>query len=204
MRITEITPLDKRKSKVLTDEGFALAFYKGELQKYQIETGAEISPERWSELLEGVFCPRAREKALYLLQSRDRTEREIRRKLAEGYYPEEAIERTVEFLKEYGYINDPEYGRRYVELYGGRRSRTRILSDLIRKGLTREQAEEILDAGDVAEERQIEAFLRRRHFDAKETPAGERRKLFAALLRKGYSPDAVRHVMGGESVWEDG
>ena len=45
MRIISVTPLDKRRSKVLTDEDFAFALYRGELRAYNIEEGSQLSLE---------------------------------------------------------------------------------------------------------------------------------------------------------------
>lgn len=47
-----------------------------------------------------------RECALALLEFRDRTERELRRKLKEREYSTEEIDETVLFLKEYRYLDD--------------------------------------------------------------------------------------------------
>ena len=39
MTVTEIIPLDKRRSKVILDEDFALALYNGEIKRYHMEAG---------------------------------------------------------------------------------------------------------------------------------------------------------------------
>ena len=196
MLVTDIVPLDKRKCKVCTDAGFAFALYKGEARRYKIESGKKLAEDEYRRILETVLCPRARERAVYLLQSHDRTEHEIRRKLQDGYYPEEAVDRAVSFLKEYGYIDDLEYGRRYIGIYGQRRSRRRIQEDLLRKGLGREQIGELLGDERIPEQEQIRAFLEKRGYSAENCDAAQRRKLTAALLRRGYSYGNISHMMG--------
>ena len=104
MRIISVTPLDKRRSKVLTDEDFAFALYRGELRAYNIEEGSQLSSEAYREILEKILFKRAKERTLYLLRSRDRTELEIRRKLKDGHYPQEAIDYAVDFLKRYRWM----------------------------------------------------------------------------------------------------
>lgn len=54
----------------------------------------------------------ARDCALSLLEYRDRTEAEMRRKLKEREYAPEAVEETIYFLKEYHYLDDQEYARK--------------------------------------------------------------------------------------------
>ena len=199
MQVIEIVPLDKRRCKVRTDAGFAFALYKGELRGYRLETGGELSEETYREILHTVLCGRARERALYLLKSRDRTEQEIRRKLRDGFYPDEAVEAAITFLKEYGYVNDEKYGRRYVEMYGRSRSARRIQEDLTRRGLDRELIETVLGEGSVSETEQIRAFLAGKGYDAERSGPEQRRKLWAALLRRGYSWEAVGRAMSQTS-----
>ena len=203
MQVTEIVPLDKRRCRVCTDAGFAFALYKGELRRYGIEAGGELTKERYREILETVLCARARERALFLLRSHDRTEQEIRRKLRDGLYPEEAVESAVAFLQEYGYVNDGEYGRRYVELYGKSRSRRRIREELSRKGIGREQIETLLGEGEILEQEQILAFLRKKGYDPQNCTPQTRNRLAAALLRRGYSYDSVSHALNTGGITEE-
>lgn len=139
-----------------------------------------------------------RECALSLLEYRDRTEQELSRKLAErGYEPEE-IQKALTFLKEYHYIDDAEYTRRYIRAASSKKSIRKIRQDLMQKGVDRE----ILNAGfeetEVDEEALILSLLRKKGYQP-----GERmeedvyRKMMASLSRKGFSFDAIRRAMNG-------
>ena len=99
-KVTAVVPLDKRRSKVFVDEEAVFVLYKGELRRYHIEEGEELSEEQHGRILEEVLMKRGKERALYLLKDRDRTEAEIRKKLKEGFYPQQVIDRTMDFLKE--------------------------------------------------------------------------------------------------------
>ena len=159
MRIISVTPLDKRRSKVLTDEDFAFALYRGELRAYNIEEGSQLSLEVYQEILEKILFKRAKERTLYLLRSRDRTELEIRRKLKDGYYPQEAIDYAVDFLKRYRFVDDENYGRNYISTYGDKKSRKQLEFELQNKGLDREEIDRLLEECQVSEEQQIAKFL---------------------------------------------
>ncbi len=204
MQITEIVPLDKRRCKVRTDAGFAFALYKGEIRRYRLEAGEELSESGYREILKTVLCPRAKERALYLLQSHDRTEQEIRRKLREAFYPAEAADAAVAFLKEYGYLDDLAYGRRYLEIYGTRRSRRRIQEDLLRRGLDAGQVAELFADSEISEQAQIHAFLEKKGYDAASVTPGQKRKLQDALLRRGYSFGAVCEALSRNADPEEG
>ena len=117
MTVTEITPLDKRRSKVILDEDFALALYNGEIKRYHIETGEELPEETYREIMEEILLKRAVERVCYLLKSSDKTEQELRKKLKDGYYPGEAIDYAIEFLKKHRYINDEEQYKQVAALF---------------------------------------------------------------------------------------
>ena len=144
MEITAVEPLDKRRSKIFLEEKIAFVLYRGELRTYQIEEGGELSEENYKQIVEEVLIKRAKERALYLLKDRDRTEKEIKKKLTEGYYPEDVIDRTIAFLKEYHFLDDLDYGRRYILTYKEKRSKKRIQFDLCQKGLEPEQISMLL------------------------------------------------------------
>lgn len=220
MQVLSVTPLDKRRSKVLVDEGFAFVLYNGELRKYQIEQDRELPDRVYREILEEILKKRARERALYLLKASDKTEAEIRRKLREGFYPQEAIDSTLSFLQEYHLVDDLDYARRYIRTYSSSRSRKRIRFELMQKGLDKQQIGQLLEEEEVSEDSQIEAFLRRKGYKglvSREADEGdedafctgccernqkERGRLIMALSRKGFSYEAICRVMGQDEIWE--
>ncbi len=196
MEITAVEPLDKRRSKIFLEEKIAFVLYRGELRTYQIEEGGELSEENYKQIVEKVLIKRAKERALYLLKDRDRTEKEIKKKLTEGYYPEDVIDRTIAFLKEYHFLDDLDYGRRYILTYKEKRSKKRIQFDLCQKGLEPEQISMLLTEEEILEDGQIEAFLRKKGYRQEEAAPKEKGRLAAALARKGFSFEAIYRVMG--------
>lgn len=195
MTVDKIEPLDKRRSKVFIDEDFAFVLYKGELKKYQIEEGAELAEDRYEEIMKQVIGKRTRERALYLLKSTGKTEAELRRKLLSAFYPAEAIDAAVKFLKEYHYLDDTEYARNYIEAYGRRKSRTDLMGTLLRKGVEKSLILELLTEQPPDEEAIIRRLLEKRRYGVDASQA-EKQKTVAALMRKGFSYDQIRRVMG--------
>ena len=195
MQIISVTPLDKRRSKVLTDEDFAFVLYRGEVKRYGIEEGKELTAADYDRILREVLFKRARERSLYLLKARDRTEQEIRRKLREGFYPEAAIDYAVEFLKEYRFVDDENYGRNYIRVYGSRKSRKQIEFELRDKGLDREDIGRLLEEQPVDEREQILKHLRKKGYEKGVTPPKERARIAASLARKGFSFDEIYGAM---------
>ena len=69
---------------------------------YHISEGAELSEEQYKKILEETILRRAKMRCLNLLKTMDRTEIQLRQKLKQGEYPEEIIERAIEYVKGYG------------------------------------------------------------------------------------------------------
>ena len=199
MEILSVTPLDKRRSKILTDEEFVFVLYNGEIKTYKIEEGKELSKEIYQEIFEKILFKRAKERTLYLLKSQDRTELEIRKKLKEGFYPQEAIEYAIAFLKEYKFIDDENYGRSYIRTYGNKKSKRQLEFELTRKGLDKEKISQLLEEGQVSESTQILRYLQKKGYQKGITLPKERAKLAASLIRKGFSYDAVYEAMEEET-----
>ncbi|WP_394523187.1 regulatory protein RecX [Lacrimispora sp. JR3] len=201
MLVTEILPVDKRRSKVIFDEDFTLVLYRGDLKRFKIEEGQLFSEESYQELLHEVLFKRARERVLFLLKASDKTEQELIRKLKDGAYPKEAIDYAIGFLKEHRFINDEDYGRRYVEYNSRRKSEKQIRYELQRKGLDKEVIRDILEEQPVDEEAQIKAYIRKKCPSLEEMDRKERSKVIAALARKGFSYEAVSRILGG--IYDD-
>jgi len=79
---------------------------------------------------------KATERALTFLEKRDRTEAEVRERLAKSGFSEDAVNEAVLKLKELGFIDDADYAARYLEaLVAKGRGRLRISTEMRRKGL---------------------------------------------------------------------
>lgn len=204
MTVESVTPVGTRKCKVLFDEGFALVLYRGEVKRYGIEEKKDLPLETYEEIVENVLFKRAKERVVHLLKSMDRTEAELRRKLAEGGYPKAAQDYALEYVKKMGYVDDEAYARRYAECFSDRKSSRQIACNLQRKGVEREIVAAVMEETEVDEDRQIEKLLEKRGYfkkredgwDSPEAAAKEYQKAAAFLARKGFSWDAICRVMG--------
>ena len=117
MRVTAVTPVDKRKCKVfLEEEDFALPLYRGEAERFHIQEGSELPETVYLRIVEEILVPRAKERALYLLQAQGRTGAQMETKLLGDGYPKEVINRVMEFLKEYRLIDDRVYTENFIRM----------------------------------------------------------------------------------------
>lgn len=196
MIVTSITPLDKRRFKIVFDDDQTVVLYQGEMKRYEVVEGEGFPEERYREIVETILCKRARERALYVLKSSDKTEQELRRKLIDGYYPDEVIRYALDFVKKYHFIDDKAYAQRFLEAYSAKRSKRQICYDLQQKGIAKEIITQLLEEQVVDEETAIRNFIRKRGISPENCVGDQRRKLMASLGRKGFSYEIISGVMG--------
>lgn len=197
MRIERVESLDKRKSKVFTDEDFAFLLYNGELEKYGICEGAVLEERAVREILD-LLGRRARERALNLLKVQDRTEGEMRRRLSQDSYPETIVQETIAFLQEYHFVDDARYVANYLQVHGKRKSQAELKLYLQRKGVSREMIREQLEEAEHDSGEAIRALLEKKHYRAGETAPEKEKKIIAYLMRRGFSWEDVRREMKGQ------
>lgn len=197
MRIERVESLDKRKSKVFTDEDFAFLLYNGELEKYGICEGAVLEAGAAREILE-LLGRRARERALNLLKVQDRTEGEMSRRLSQDGYPEAIVQETIAFLQEYHFVDDARYAANYLQMHGKRKSQAELKLYLQRKGVPREIIREQLEGTEHDSGEAIRALLEKKHYRAGETEPEQEKKIIAYLMRRGFSWEDVRREMKGQ------
>lgn len=200
MLVTKITPVDKKRFNVFIDNKLAFVLYKGELRQYRVSEDEEISEPSYNSIMDEVLPKRAFNRCSHLLEKRDYTSHELRKKLLEGKYPDTVIDRTIAKLTDYGFINDLSYATRYIECYISRKSVNAIKQSLYVKGIksdifdaayNKTKAEGIVQN----EEELIKKLLVKRHFYDKDVDAKEYAKQYNYLASKGFSGSAIRKVL---------
>ena len=207
--ITEITSFDNKRNKVTLDYGeVTFLLYKGECRRLGINVqdidkdntdskqSLELSEEVYRSIMDEILLPRAKKRVLYYLKSADKTREQIRRKLKEGYYPDEIIEETFRFLDRYGFADDDRYAEQYTEELRGNKSRKEIALKLKERGISREKAADII-AGlcDEDEYNACAKALKKKYMHGIGGSREDRQKAYAYLARRGFSYDAIEHAM---------
>ena len=207
--ITEITSFDNKRNKVTLDYGeVTFLLYKGECRRLGINVqdidkdntdskqSLELSEEAYRSIMDEILLPRAKKRVLYYLKSADKTREQIRRKLKEGYYPDEIIEETFRFLDRYGFADDDRYAEQYTEELRGNKSRKEIALKLKERGISREKAADII-AGlcDEDEYNACAKALKKKYMHGIGGSREDRQKAYAYLARRGFSYDAIEHAM---------
>lgn len=200
MIVTDITELSKSKYKIFIDDEFAFVLYKGELRQYRIKKDEQIDKKTYDEIITKVIKKRAKLRAMHLLEKRPYSERDMRNKLKENLYDDESIDEAIDYLKSFGYIDDHAYASQYIDTYTQSRSARRIEQDLLKKGISKDVIEEVLnikrDEGELGdEESMIRSLLIKRGFDPLNADSKTIAKNVRFLYQKGFSPETISRVM---------
>lgn len=200
MTVTDIVPLDNKRSKVYVDGEFSFILYRGEIRNYRLRTGEEISSPVFDEINNSLIPKRAKKRAMNLLQKRDYTEYKLREKLKEGFYTDEIIDDTIGYLKSYRYLDDERYAEDYIRYHMELRSRNRIRQDLMQKGISSEIISRLLEEAYMEEENDPELLLcvnllQKKHYDPHTVTYEEKQKMMAFLYRKGFSNDIITKAL---------
>lgn len=199
MMITEILPVTKQKYRVVTDEQLAFILYKGELPHYHLQAGRELTEQEFRTIQEEVLIKRAKLRAMHLLTARDYTELQLRNKLEQGEYTQEAVETAIEYVRSWHYLDDQRYMEQYLTGFSGNKSRRQREQELQQKGISKEmiaafrQKQE--DIGEKQDETEmILGLLRKRCRDPRSADEKEKRRHYAYLMRKGFDSGDIRRA----------
>lgn len=200
MTITEITAINKARFRITLDEGKHFVLYKGELRRFQMEQGGELSEENYESIFQEILPKRAKLRCMNLLKTKDYTRRQLADKLKQGEYPAEIIEDAIAYVESYGYVDDERYVRSYIEYHMQARSRKRIENDLQQKGISRELISKVFDelskdGLEMDETSMIQKFLLKKNFHAGTATDKERQKMYGFLYRKGFRADAISRAL---------
>lgn len=162
-------------------------------------SGDEIDDGDLAAFKEAAGSRLAFNSAMFSLDMRDHSEKEIRQKLMRKF-DERSVDSAVEKLIGLGLIND----RRYAELltrelferkkYG----KNRVRSELFRRGIASDIVSEVIESyeeeNDSDNVEKIVDIIRKKYYN-KLVDEKSRQKVVAALVRLGYSFSDIRQAM---------
>ncbi len=194
--IDRIETLSGGRCLVCLESGCSFPLYKKELKEFGICEGGAFAPELETRILGELLPRRAKLCAMNYLQRMDRTEQQLRAKLAELSYPEDIAEQAVAYVKSFHYIDDVRYAVNYIECRKSGKSLRRLEQELYQRGVSPGDFQEALQQTDTPdEERQIRDLLVKKHYSAGQADRSETERTIRFLLRRGYPLPAIRKAM---------
>lgn len=133
-------------------------------------------------------------RATLILSYRANTESELRKKLLKSF-DEDVIDRIILKLKDQGFLNDFDFTKRYIE--SSKKGKKLVRLELLRKGIDKEQVEKALKT--VSDEHELANASRAAKKVLKkyknESQIKQKKKLYEALTRKGFSYNIYKQVI---------
>lgn len=188
---------------VTLDCGMSFPLYRKELDIYHIEEGGLLAESDYEAIMSELLPKRAKLCAMHQLEKRDKTEYQLRQKMAELFYPKQMIDEAITYVKHYHYVDDLRYAVSYISYRREQKSIRQLEQELYQKGISKEliqEAFEQIDAPD--EEQQIRNWLQKKHYDPAAADHKETNRIYGFLLRKGYPSAAVQKVMRTSDLYE--
>ncbi len=197
--VRSIEQISGKKQRLFLDNGEVWVLYRGEIHTLHLAEGAELSDGQYQKIRTEILGKRAKKRAIHLLERMDRTEEQLRRKLAESEYPPDLIEDAIDYVKGYHYVDDARYADCYVRFHGETKSRGKLLTELKSRGIDRDLAEQVLAAAEDSrdEPAMIRKLLEKRRYDPQEASPQEKRRMYGYLMRRGFRCEDVCRAIEG-------
>lgn len=195
-KITAITAQEKRKERanLFVDGEFFAGVSLETVLKLRLKAGDEVDAERLSEILTETERSDALQKAGDYALKNLKTKRQVKDYLLKKGYSEETVWYCVDKLKEYGYIDDKEYSKRFIESTSKTQGKRLIEYKLMMKGVRKEDiasAYETAETDDNANARALcEKYMR-----SKEKTKENVLKAYKYLIGKGFSYEQADYAI---------
>ena len=203
MKIIEISRRRRSLYRLDLESGDSIEVDVRTFDESRFAVGQEITEEQLNTLLATSRYNRARERALYLLGLRDYACKELEEKLYSEADPVTAAA-VVERLREVGLLDDERYAARLARSLSEVKHypRRRIEQELRRRGLSPVLAQTAVSDLEGEDFEQALEILRRKYYNKLNDP-DSRRRVTAALARRGFSYGAIRRAMDEMEIPDD-
>ena len=143
--------------------------------------------------------------ALRLIALKDYTSKMLEDKLRLRNLPEDTAKEVIKELENKGYIDNRDYGRRFIEDSTKLKNKGRkyIEFELIKRGFSREEAEMLIDECYSSPiEEAFEKILKKYNKKYEELDIKEKNSVKNKLLRQGYVYEEISELTGKKDTFE--
>lgn len=195
MKIVEIKKDKKHTVKVYFDNGKSFNFDTDYWSGTGLREDDVINDEDLKRHLNESDYIRAKNRGLWFLDRADYSEKTLYEKIVAGGISGTAAARAVARLKELGLLDDARFATRLAErMSESNISKREAYAKLYQKGIPTDVIKTALQETSFDELNQIEAIIDKKYKN-KMSNINDVQKVYAALIRKGFSYSAVRDAI---------
>ncbi|CAI3552955.1 MAG: recombination regulator RecX [Clostridium neonatale] len=195
----EIQKNNKDRVNIYLDGEYALAINAELIYKENLKVKDDVDISKLQEIAEKESYIRCKESAIKIIERSYKTEKEIRDNLKQKGYEEKQINNSIDFLKEYNFINDNTYAKAFIKDKLSSKGSQKIKYDLMKKGIAKDIIEENLIKVDKNEEKEVALNVGRKKYESIRRKESDNYKLSGKLYRflisRGYAYDIVKDVV---------
>lgn len=201
-----ITKIEVQKNKkdrvnVYIDEEYSFScsmelVYSHELKKNKIVDVDEIKDVVSDDNY--IYC---KETALKIIERTLKTEKEVEIKLRQKGFEENLIDKAINFLKKYDFVNDNKYIKCYVKEKIKKDGKNKIKYNLMKKGIREDLIEKELNEVNIDKQQYYNTLmeLARKKYEILSKKEADKlkvkKKICDYLLRKGYLWEEIKPVL---------
>ena len=190
---------NKERVNVYIDDEYAFSINMELVYKFGLKVNEEVNKEKLIEISKSENLSKCKESALRTIERSYKTEKEIRDKLLAKEFDIETVDSTINFLIEYGFIDDSKFVSMYIKDRIRTQGRNKIRYSLISKGVNKlliEEAFSTLDRDDEMERAIILCEKKYLNISKREDDDFKiKNKLTRYLLGRGYDYDIAKEVI---------
>ena len=199
MKVTRLKPQrrNSRRYSVFLDGTYSFSLDQETIIALGLKPGIDLEPADVEHITHEEKLRRAKDYALLLLSYRARTVKELCDRLKRKKFEPDIIDAAINRLKELKLLDDNKFARDYVEdrIKLRHKGKWVVRGELLKLGISKEQIEQALaQAPDELEPAQ-ELVHKYRSRHAGLEPEVRKRRLYALLARRGFSPDTIREAL---------
>ncbi|MGE5627143.1 MAG: recombination regulator RecX [Solirubrobacterales bacterium] len=197
--IIEPQKRNKQRVNVYIDEEYAFSCELETLVKHNLKQGMNVDPVKLNEIVSHDNYLKCKNCALRIIERGQKSEKEMIDKLKLKGYDEAVIIKTMDFMKEYGFIDDEKLSKSYISQKSTSMGRNKMKAFLYNKGISDDIIRNCMSGvdGEMEEYTALNIAVKRYNVLIKRDTDKNilYKKLGDYLLRKGYSYDICKSVL---------
>ncbi|WP_123054397.1 recombination regulator RecX [Clostridium sp. JN-1] len=195
----EIQKNNGKRVNVYINQEFAFACSTELIYMYNIVKGKNLELENIKEIVDQDNYIKCKSLALKIIERSYKTEKQVVDKLVRKEYGNHTIDRVVDFLKKYKFLDDEKFIRTYIDEKIKSQGKNKIRCALIKKGIDKLSIESELEKIDALTEKKYALKLARKKYDVVKKTGVNYKKIYKKLgnylISRGYNVNIIKDVL---------
>lgn len=199
-----ITSIEEQKKKgrfnIFLDGEYAFGLYRETIYHFGLRTKDELNDKKIEELKSYDEINFGKKVAYRFLNYKPRSEKEVRTKLKGHKLSDESIDKILDSLKEFKFVDDELYAKMYIENKVSLKpeGRMSLKLKLAQKGIEKETSEKTVEENYTEEtefQKALDLVTKYKKKVKAKTQIEKKQKCYRHLLSKGFSYDLISRVL---------